>query len=105
MTARFRLCYDRVTMMIDVVRGFLAMGAIAWCSGTAALAAVDMNGAWFLTGSGFVGRDVWSYLRHRAMRLVALSSCDCSSRSFSGVQICSRAAATLFSSSASAIGS
>lgn len=34
-------------MMIAQIRG-LAIVAIAWCSATAALAAVDMNGAWFL---------------------------------------------------------
>jgi cysteine-rich repeat protein len=38
-------------MMVGFVRGFLATAAIGWCSATAALAAVDMNGAWFLKGS------------------------------------------------------
>ena len=38
-------------MMVGFVRGFLATAAIGWCSATAALAAVDMNGAWFLRGS------------------------------------------------------
>ena len=38
-------------MIIGFVRGFLATAAIVWCSATAALAAVDMNGAWFLSGS------------------------------------------------------
>ncbi|MCP3141530.1 hypothetical protein [Pyxidicoccus xibeiensis] len=28
---------------------------------------VPLLAAWFLTDSGFVRRDVWSYLRHRAM--------------------------------------
>jgi cysteine-rich repeat protein len=38
-------------MMVALVRGFLATAAIGWCSATAALAAVDMSGAWFLRGS------------------------------------------------------
>lgn len=29
--------------------------------------AVALRAAWFLTGSGFVRRDVWHYLRYRAM--------------------------------------
>jgi hypothetical protein len=32
---------------VGFVRGFLATVAIVCCSATAALAAVDMNGAWF----------------------------------------------------------
>jgi cysteine-rich repeat protein len=35
-------------MIIGFVRGLLATAAILWCSATAALAAVDMNGAWFI---------------------------------------------------------
>ena len=35
-------------MIIGFVRGLVATAAILWCSATAALAAVDMNGAWFL---------------------------------------------------------
>jgi hypothetical protein len=30
--------------------------------------AVPLRAAWFLTGSGFVRREVWSYLRYRAMQ-------------------------------------
>ncbi|WP_163988666.1 hypothetical protein [Pyxidicoccus caerfyrddinensis] len=30
--------------------------------------AVPLLAAWFLTESGFVRRDMWSYLRHRAMQ-------------------------------------
>jgi hypothetical protein len=33
----------------------------------APMPAVPLRAAWFLTGSRFVRRDVWSYLRHRAM--------------------------------------
>src|SRR5690348_14627042 len=60
LTARSRLCYERVTMIIGLVRGLLATAAILWCSATAALAAVDMSGAWFIgasepiTGTTFV---------------------------------------------------
>lgn len=35
---------------------------------------VPLLAAWFLTNSGFVRRDVWSYLRHRALRHSALYS-------------------------------
>jgi cysteine-rich repeat protein len=37
-------------MFIVSVRGLLATAAAVWCSATTALAAVDMNGAWFLRG-------------------------------------------------------
>lgn len=30
--------------------------------------AVPLRAAWFLTGAGFERREVWSYLRHRAMQ-------------------------------------
>lgn len=36
--------------MVAFARGLLATAAIVWCSATACLAAVDMNGAWFVKG-------------------------------------------------------
>ncbi|AKF86999.1 hypothetical protein MFUL124B02_36290 [Myxococcus fulvus 124B02] len=35
---------------------------------------VPLLAAWFLTDSGFVRQDVWSYLRHRALRYSSVYS-------------------------------
>ncbi|WP_426735896.1 hypothetical protein [Myxococcus faecalis] len=35
---------------------------------------VPLLAAWFLTDAGFVRRDVWSYLRHRALRYSSVFS-------------------------------
>ncbi|MBZ4394082.1 hypothetical protein [Myxococcus sp. AS-1-15] len=35
---------------------------------------VPLLAAWFLTDAGFVRRDVWSYLRHRALRCSSVFS-------------------------------